>query len=113
MSRNKKREKQVTCCLSIWMKREDIQRVKERAARSTCGSFSEFARRLLLGRQATVLYRNESLDKFLDEAVLLRNEMTLVRRTLPWSVENERRMVALFESIQSIIIKIYEQCKHT
>jgi len=112
MGRNK-RERRVTCCLSIWMKKEDIQRVKDQATRSTCGSFSEFARRLLLREQSTVLYRNESLDKFLDEAVLLRNEMALVRQTLTWTVENERRMVALLESIQSVIIKIYEQCKHT
>jgi len=91
----------------------DVQRLKAQAARSTCGSFSEFARRLLLRRQATVLYRNESLDKFLDEAVLLRNEMALIRQTLSWSGENERRMIALLESIQSIISKIYEQCKHT
>jgi uncharacterized membrane protein YccC len=64
------------------------------------------------GRQATILYRNESLDKFLDEAILLRNEMTLVRASVSWTAENERRMVALLESIQSIIFKIYEQCKH-
>jgi hypothetical protein len=113
MGRSKKREKRHGCCLNIWIMRSDIQRLKEQAARSTCGSFSEFARRLLLGRQVTVLHRNESLDKFLDEAVLLRNEMVLVRQTLPWTVENERRMVALLESIQSIITKIYEQCKHT
>jgi hypothetical protein len=93
--------------------RTDLQRLKEQAARSTCGSFSEFARRLLLGRRVTILYRNESLDKFLDEAVLLRNEMALLRQTFPRTVENERRMIALLENIQTIILKIYEQCKHT
>jgi len=113
MGRNKKWDRQTVYHLGILMNQEDIQRVKEQAARSTCGSLSEFARRLLLGRQATVLYRNESLDKFLDEAVLLRNEMTLVRQTSPWTAENERRMIALLENIQSIISKIYEQCKHT
>jgi len=113
MARNYKREKRDGCCLNIWIMKADVQRLKAQAARSTCGSFSEFARRLLLRRQATVLYRNESLDKFLDEAVLLRNEMALIRQTLSWSGENERRMIALLESIQSIISKIYEQCKHT
>ena len=113
MGRNKKWDRQTVYHLGILMHQKDIQRLKEQAARSTCGSVSEFARRLLLGRQATVLYRNESLDKFLDEAALLRNEMAQVRQTLPWTVDNERRMIALLESIQSIILKIYEQCKHT
>ncbi|HVU56053.1 MAG TPA: hypothetical protein VHD83_13405 [Puia sp.] len=112
MSRNKKREKKKSCYLGVWTTKEEAQRIKELAARSTCGSFSEFGRRLLLGRQATVLYRNESLDKFLDEAILLRNEMALLRASVPWTAENERRMIALLESIQSIILKIYEQCEH-
>jgi len=113
MGRNKKWDEQTVYHFGILMNREDIQRLKEQAARSTCGSLSEFARRLLLGRQATVLYRNESLDKFLDEAVLLRNELAMMRQTLSWTGENEKRMIILLENIQSIISKIYEQCKHT
>lgn len=113
MKRNYKGEEKLTCRVTIWMTRADFQRLKDQAAKSTCGSFSVFARRLLLGRQSTVLYRNESLDKFLDEAVLLRNEMTLLRQMVPWTGEYERRMIALLESIQSIILKIYEQCMHT
>lgn len=113
MGRNKKWDKQTVYHFGILMNQEDIQRLKEQAARSTCGSLSEFARRILLGRQVTVLYRNESLDKFLDEAVLMRNELAMIRQTLPRTGENEKRMIILLENIQSIISKIYEQCKHT
>ena len=113
MGRSKKWDEQTVYHLGILMNQADIQRLKEQAARSTCGSLSEFARRLLLGKQVTVLYRNASLDTFLDEAVLLRNELTIMRQTLPWTGEHEKRMIILLEKIQSIIFKIYEQCKHT
>jgi hypothetical protein len=42
----------------------------------------------------------------------LRNEMARLRQTLPWSAEHEKRMIALLENIQLIILKIYESCKH-
>jgi hypothetical protein len=36
---------------------------------------SEYIRKLLLAQKVTVLYRNDSLDKFMEEMILLRKEL--------------------------------------
>jgi hypothetical protein len=112
MGRKKKKErKSFDCFLNIHMYKVDRERLRDEASRSTCETLSEYARRLLLRKTVTMKYRDRSLDSFIDEAIALRMEMALVRKDLPWTKESEARMIALQESIKSIILKIYEKCK--
>lgn len=43
---------------------------------TTCRKLSDFVRRLLLQKKITVYTRNQSLDDFLAEMILLRNELS-------------------------------------
>ena len=100
--------KYLTGRVTIQVTEEDLQKLEERLANSTCRTMSEYGRKLLLGKPVTVLYRNQSLDAFIDEAIALRTEMEQVRKGLTFSKENEIRLILLQDQANKWIYKIFE-----
>jgi hypothetical protein len=100
--------KYLTGRVTIQVTEEDLQKLEERLANSTCRTMSEYGRKLLLGKPVTVLYRNRSLDAFIDEAIALRTEMQQVRKGLTFSKENEIRLILLHDQANKCIYKIFE-----
>jgi hypothetical protein len=108
-----KREKYLVTGVSVLMFKEDLDKLKEGLARSTCRSMGAYCRKLLLGKPVTVLCRNQSFDAFVDEAIALRTEMEDVRKDFPFSKENELRLILLQEEVKKCISKIFEHvCKN-
>lgn len=79
-----------------------------------CKKLSEYSRQVLLGKPITVLYRNESMDKILEELALLRKELNAVGNNLNQTVHKLHSVDVpnpplLFE-INSIIVQDLQPC---
>ena len=54
---------------------EEYAKIEQKWKASTCRKLSDYVRRKLFEKPVTSFYRNQSLDDFMAEMVLLRNEL--------------------------------------
>src|ERR1700726_4173289 len=64
--------------ISFRIKPNEYDKVYELFHRTTCRNLSEYARMVLLKDPITIKYRNQSADHFLDEMILLKNELSAI-----------------------------------
>jgi len=83
---------------------DDFEKLKQEVAKSTCWSMSEFGRRILMGKPITIFYRNQSLDEFIQEAIMLRKDLQQL-------TFKDDRLRPLLEEIKSCINKIYDHVR--
>lgn len=57
---------------------EEYQRIHSRLSRSTFKKMSDYLRHALLDKPIKMLHRNQSLDDFMSEMILLRKELNAV-----------------------------------
>jgi archaellum component FlaC len=57
---------------------EELASIQEKFKNTTCRKFSDYARKVLLDHPVTVIYRNRSLDDFMEEMVRLKNELNII-----------------------------------
>ena len=105
--------------LTIRMSEEELSTAEALRKQTTCGSLSEYARKVVLGKPVIRHYRNKSLDDYLKTMILLQKELNaigtnfnqLVRRlhtlrNLPdiqqWILLNEQDKAQLFRQIDTI-----------
>ena len=98
---------------------DEFDKVEKRANDTTCKALSEYIRRVLLNKPVTGYIRNRSLDDFMAEMMLLRNELNAIGHnfnqavkklhtcdTIPeikrWLLSNERGMENLLSKIDEI-----------
>ena len=106
----KPKENRYTACLKVMLTPPDMQALKDARAQSTCQSLGEYARRLLLRKNITFLYRNRSLDDCIEEGIRLRKELQTIRENLPFSYEGEARLLQIMADIKIILYKIADLC---
>jgi hypothetical protein len=94
--------------VTVGLNKDDIEQLRRATSKSTCRTLSEYCRKLLLGKPIRVLYRDQSLDAFIDEAIALRNEMRALREKGPFTPERERQLITLQEEIKKCINKIFD-----
>lgn len=73
-------------------------------------SKAAYARKLLLGKPATVLYRNRSLDDFIEAGVHFRKELKLLLASQSLTKEEKADLQQKIQSIEELLIKIVELC---
>ena len=98
-------------------------------SRTTCNSLSEYARDVLLQEPVNIIYRNQSADEFLEEMVLLKNELNAIGKNFnqavhklhtldhvpeikSWAILNEvskKNFMKKVEEIKERMNQIYEQ----
>ena len=61
---------------------EEYAKIDQKWKASTCRSRSDYSRRHLLDKPITTYYRNQSLDDFMEETILLRNELIAIGNNL-------------------------------
>ena len=110
MSKNKK-ERYLDSFVHVALYKEDLEKLQQGMGNSTCRSLSEYCRGLLLGEPITLFYRNQSFDAFIEEAIALRKEMKSLREELPFTKENEERLIALEKEIKLCINKIFDHVR--
>ncbi len=102
------KQRRFSRAINVQLYKEDYDRLREGLSKSTCRTFSEYCRKLLLWKQVTYLYRNESLDAFINEAIRLRKEMQEVRKGVLFTKDGEIRLLCIQEGIKIYIYKIFE-----
>jgi hypothetical protein len=73
-------------------------------------SISAYARKLLLGQPVQLLYRNRSLDDFIETAVKLRKELNLLLARDSLAPSEKERLMHDIASIKENLIKLVETC---
>lgn len=61
--------------LTLRLSQSEYEQLQAQLKGTTCRKMSQLARRKLLGKPVTVLYRNQSLDEFMAELTRLRREL--------------------------------------
>jgi len=61
--------------LHLRLKPEEYAKMHKLYSKSTCRKMSDYARKILLDKPITAIYRNKSLDDLITEAIKLRNEL--------------------------------------
>ncbi len=64
--------------LHVRFTQDEFKSVGDLVSHSTCRTKSEYARRKILDKPITVTHRNKSLDDFMQEMILLRNELNAI-----------------------------------
>ncbi|MFV8341066.1 plasmid mobilization protein [Flavobacterium sp. XS2P39] len=115
--------------LSVGLKTEDYKKIFDKFSKSTCRSLSEYGRKILLCKPITTYYRNQSLDDFMEETIVLRNELIAIGNNLnqfktkletlqhapefkEWIIGYELEKIILFNKVEVIkknIQKIAEE----
>jgi hypothetical protein len=61
---------------------EEYAKIEHKWKASTCRKLSDYLRKHLLNKPITTTYRNQSLDDFMEETVVLRNELNAIGNNL-------------------------------
>lgn len=110
--------------LHLRLKPEEYQKIHKRFSKSTCRKLSEYARKNLLDEPLIMNYRNQSLDEFMSEMILLRRELNALGNNFnqavkrlhtlqqiaefkAWILSYELEKKNLFDKVEEI--KIYIQ----
>jgi mobilization protein MobC len=109
--------------LTIRLNEDEYNTIEAFCNTTTSSSMSEYAREILLRKPVMVTYRNETADDFLNEMILLKNELNAIGNnynqavkrlhtsdTFPeiksWLLVNEPLQKSLFEKINEIKLRM-------
>lgn len=109
--------------LRIWLTKNEYESIAARAANSSIHHLSGYCRKLILGQPPTLFHRNRSLDDFMEEMILLRNELKNIGNELKqvaggfpgpglpeyreWLLSQESVQKSLTEKLEQIYRKIH------
>ncbi|MDR6846204.1 plasmid mobilization protein [Flavobacterium granuli] len=71
---NSNRSRRITLRLTP----EEYAKIEHKYKTSTCRKLSDYVRKHLFDKPITTTYRNQSLDDFMEETVVLRNELSAI-----------------------------------
>lgn len=115
--------------LTIRLNEAEEKRLIKIYNRTTSSTLSEYARDVLLGEPVTIKYRNQTVDEFLEEMILLKKELNAIGNNFnqavhklhtldhiseikTWAILNEASKKSFMKKVDEIISKmtqIYEQ----
>ncbi|MGN6267026.1 MAG: plasmid mobilization protein [Ginsengibacter sp.] len=73
--------------LHLRLSEAEYKRIKNGFSKSTKRKISEYVRSILLGKPITIYTRSKSLDDFISEMILLRNELNSIGNNFNQSVK--------------------------
>lgn len=88
---------------------EEYAKIEQRYKASTCRKLSDYVRKHLFDKPITTHYRNQSLDDFIEETVLLRNELSAIGNNINQVVKKMHTLQQIPEFKQWIIHYEIEQ----
>lgn len=94
----------------VYMTPQQWKKIENDLTHSTCNSFSEYVRKVIMKKPITLFHRNQSFDEFIDIMIVWRKE---VREILgkPTLTENDVNVLKqLFKQIQEGINKLVDLC---
>lgn len=91
----KEEKKNRTKYLKVRLTQEELATLQTKVANSTCKKLSEYARKILFDKAIKCYYRNQSLDDFMAEIIVLRNELNAI-------ANNYNQVVKRLHSLQHL-----------
>jgi hypothetical protein len=64
--------------LHLRLKPDEYNKLHKHFSKTTCNKISDYCRQILFSKPVTVLERNQSLDDFMAEMILLRNQLNAI-----------------------------------
>jgi hypothetical protein len=64
--------------LQVRLTAKELERIHSKCSQSTCRKLSDYVRKVLLEKPITMNHRNQSLDDFMAEMIVLRNELNAI-----------------------------------
>ena len=92
--------------ISFRVKPKEYDTIHAHFSKTTCRKLSEYARNVLLQKPVVIKFRNESADVFLEEMILLKNELNAIGNNYNQSVKRLHTMERIRE------IKLWLQQEH-
>jgi hypothetical protein len=89
---------------------EEYQALLKAYQNTAYQSKSEYVRRLLTGGPVTTIYRNRSLDDFIELGVKLRKELRLLLARNSWTNAEKEALKTKIDVIEDCLLKIVETC---
>lgn len=74
----KEKDTNKTRWLHVRLSEDEYAQVQKAFKKTTCRKLSQYTRNKLLDKHLTTYYRNKSLDDFMAEMILLRNDLNAV-----------------------------------
>ena len=116
-------------CLTVRFTDEERKKLNRLRNKAQCNSLSEYARDVLLDEPVTIKYRNQTADEFLEEMILLKNELNAIGKNFnqvvhklnsfdqipeikAWAILNETTQKSFLRKVDEIkekMCQIYEQ----
>jgi hypothetical protein len=78
---------------------------------STSRSLNDYFRKVIFDKPVTSFYRNRSIDEFINELILLRKEIRLIREQLPEGPKDER-IIELLRAFDQLQLSINQFLDH-
>jgi hypothetical protein len=97
-------------CLNVYLNERDYKAFEQAYAATSHRSHSSFARALLIRKPVKIIYRNRSVDDFIETAVKLRKELKLLLSRETFSQEEKAELSRQIASIQENLIKVVDLC---
>jgi len=106
--------------VSFRVKPAEYEHIEKLRRSTTCRSLSEYARKVLLAKPIIVKYRNESADQYLEEMILLKNELNAIGNNFNQAVKRlhtldttgqMRSWLAIYESTHHSFIRKVDEIK--
>jgi hypothetical protein len=97
--------------INVSLKEGEYERFTQAYKNTSYRSKAAYARKLLLGKPATVLYRNRSLDEFIESGVQLRKQLKLLTAKETLTREERTDLQQKLMSIEELLITIVSICK--
>jgi hypothetical protein len=106
--------------LCIYLPKNEYDSIAAQAANSSVHHLSSYCRMLLFGHVPTLFHRNRSLDDFMEEMILLRNELKnigndlneVVKRFPGLGLPEYREWLLSQESVHKTLLEKIEQIKN-
>jgi hypothetical protein len=106
--------------VSFRIKPAEYEQIEKLRRSTTCRSLSEYSRKVLLAKPVTVKYRNVSADEYLEEMILLKNELSAIGNNFNQAVKRlhtldttgqMRSWLVIYESTHQSFIRKVEEIK--
>lgn len=102
--------KKITRAVYIRMPENEYAEFMQAYKSSICRSKTAYVKKLLLGKPVTVLYRNRSLDDFIESAVQIRKELKLIVSKDSLNNVEKEELRRKMDSIEKNLIKVVDIC---
>jgi hypothetical protein len=106
--------------LQVRLTSKELEKIQAKFSQSTCRKLSDYVRRVLFDKPITVNQRNQSLDDFMAEMIIIRNELNAIGNNFNQTVkrlhalqhiEEIKTWLILNETARQIITRKIDEIK--